>query len=98
MSIPKNGGVLAVVGAANRDESRYRDPDRFDIRRRDNDHLAFGGGAHFCMGAHLARMEAREAIGRLVRRFRRLELESDRAEWGASLFRVMGRLPVRVGG
>lgn len=96
--IPANRPVMCLLAAANRDPARFPDPDRFDIGRADNEHLAFGGGAHFCLGAHLARMEAREAIGGLVRRFPRLELEGGEPEWGASLFRVLGRLPVRIGG
>jgi len=71
-------------------------PDRFDIGRNDADNLAFGGGVHFCLGAHLARMEAQAAIGGLARRFARIEPLSNRLEWGASLFRVLARLPVRV--
>ncbi|MFM7735595.1 MAG: cytochrome P450 [Alphaproteobacteria bacterium] len=97
-TIPADRPVMCLLAAANRDPAHFPDPDRFDVTRRDNDHLAFGGGAHFCMGAHLARMEAREAIGKLVRRFPRMELESERAEWGQSLFRVLGRLPVSLRG
>lgn len=97
-TIPADRPVMCLLAAANRDPAHFADPDRFDVTRRDNDHLAFGGGAHFCMGAHLARMEAREAIGKLVRRFPRMELASERAEWGASLFRVLGRLPVGLRG
>ncbi len=58
--------------------------------------MAFGGGAHLCLGAHLARMEGAAAIGTLVRRASGLELESDALEWGPSLFRVLARLPIRV--
>lgn len=97
-TIPADRPVMCMLAAANRDPAHFADPDRFDVTRRDVDHLAFGGGAHFCMGAHLARMEAREAIGKLVQRFPRMELESERAEWGASLFRVLGRLPVGLRG
>ncbi len=93
--IPKDARVMALLASANRDPEVFPDPDRFDVARSPNDHLAFGGGVHFCLGAHLARLEAQLAIGGLVRRMRGLSLESERVEWGASLFRVPGRLPVR---
>ena len=92
--IPRDRPVMCLLAAANRDPAHFPDPDRFDITRADNDHLAFGGGVHFCLGAHLARLEAQEAIGGLVQRFRGLELRTDQLEWGRSLFRVLGRLPV----
>jgi cytochrome P450 len=87
----------AMLWAANRDPERFPDPDRFDVERANaRDHLAFGGGAHLCLGAHLARMEAQEALGALVARAAKLELASDTIEWGPSLFRVPGRLPMRL--
>jgi len=92
--IPRDRPVMCMLAAANRDPAHFTEPDRFDIRRTDNDHLAFGGGVHFCLGAHLARLEAQEAIGALVQRFRGLRLESDQLQWGRSLFRVLGRLPI----
>jgi hypothetical protein len=93
--IPKNTRVWGMLAAANRDPAVFPDPDRFDIERHPNEHFAFGGGAHFCLGAHLARLEAQIAIGSLVARFDRLALVSDEVEWGLSLFRVPGRLPLR---
>jgi len=93
--IPKNQELVLLLASAHRDPSVYAEPDRFDITRGERSHLAFGGGIHFCLGAHLARMEAQIAIGTLVRRLDGLELASDRIEWGESIFRVLGRLPVR---
>jgi len=93
--IPRDSQVWAMLFAANRDPARFANPDRFDVSRADNPHLAFGGGTHFCLGAHLARMEAQVAIGTLVRRVRRMELATAELEWGRSLFRVLGRLPIR---
>jgi hypothetical protein len=93
-TIPQNAMVWGMLAAANRDPAVFPDPDRFDVARRPNDHLAFGGGPHFCLGAHLARLEAQIAIGRLVERFDDLALASDTVEWGLSLFRVPGRLPL----
>jgi hypothetical protein len=95
-TIPKDSRVFAMIAAANRDPEQFPDPDRFDIERTPNEHLAFGGGAHFCLGAHLARLEAQVAIGGLVERFRDLRLLSERVEWGPSLFRVPGRLPITL--
>jgi len=93
--IPKDTEVWAMLWGANRDPARFADPDRFDVERRDaREHLAFGGGTHLCLGAHLARMEAQEAIGALVARTSELALATDRIEWGASLFRVPARLPI----
>lgn len=94
--LPQNAVVWNLLAAANRDPAVFADPDRFDVERTPNDHLAFGGGPHFCLGAHLARVEAQVAIGALVQRFERFELGSDRVEWGPSLFRVPGRLPLRL--
>jgi cytochrome P450 len=90
--------VWGILGAANRDPAVFPDPDRFDVERTPNAHLAFGGGPHYCLGAHLARVEAQVAIGELVRRFDGLALEADTVEWGPSLFRVPGRLPVTFRG
>jgi cytochrome P450 len=96
-TLPENAMVFAMLGGANRDPARFDEPDRFDVARSPNPHLAFGGGAHLCLGAHLARLEARLAIGGLLERFPRLGLESEKVEWGPSLFRVPGKLPVRIG-
>lgn len=93
--IPRDRPVMNLLSSANRDPEHFNDPDRFDITREDNDHLAFGGGVHFCLGAHLARMETQAAIGGLTRRFKDIELLSDELVWGPSLFRVLGKLPIR---
>ncbi len=93
--IPKDTSVWAYLAGANRDPARFPDPDRFDIERQDNAHVAFGGGAHLCLGIHLARMEAQIAIGTMVQRLSGLELLEDRIVMGPSLFRVPGRVRVR---
>ncbi len=72
-AIPAGERVLLLLGSANRDEARYDRPDRFDVRRAPRRHLAFSSGLHFCLGAPLARLEARVALEALVRRARRLE-------------------------
>lgn len=94
--LAKDSRVMALLDAANRDPEKFPDPDRFDVARAPNEHLAFGGGVHHCLGAHLARMEAQEAIGALVARTRDLELRETRREWGRSLFRVPAHLRVGV--
>jgi cytochrome P450 len=86
--------VVLSLAAANRDPRQFSDPDCFDVARDPNEHLAFGGGVHFCLGAQLARVEARAAIGGLVRRCSNLKLGSERPGWGRSLFRVLDRLPI----
>ncbi|MET9291090.1 cytochrome P450 [Streptomyces sp. NPDC003077] len=75
--LPAGASVLVVLADAHRDPSRFPDPDRFDIRRPTGGHLAFGHGIHFCIGAPLARMEARIAIRRLLERCPRLGLVDD---------------------
>jgi hypothetical protein len=86
------------LGAANRDPQRFPDPDRLDLRRSDNRHLAFGHGIHFCLGASLARLEAQVAIGELLQAAPNLELAGDRLEWQDGLmFHGLRSLPVRLG-
>jgi cytochrome P450 len=70
--IPKGATVAALIGSANRDERRFPDPDRFDIARKPQGHLGFGFGKHFCLGASLARLEARVALEALAPRLARL--------------------------
>jgi cytochrome P450 len=68
-TVPEGSAMLLLVGAANRDERRYPGGDRFDIHREIGQHLTFGYGAHYCLGAALARMEARVALEEVLRRF-----------------------------
>ena len=96
-TIPKDAFIFVMLGAANRDPAHFEEPWRFDITRDPNPHIAFGGGTHLCLGAHLAREEARVAIGEFVRRTGELEIVEDEVTWGTSLFRVLGSLPIRLG-
>jgi cytochrome P450/SAM-dependent methyltransferase len=81
--IKKGDQVAALIGAANRDPEIFPNPDTFDIRRSPNRHLAFGNGPHFCMGASLARLEARVAFRMLLERFS--EVRATTAEENRSL-------------
>jgi cytochrome P450 len=93
--IRKRQAVIAVMAAGNRDPERFADPDRLDFRRPDNRHLAFGWGAHFCVGASLARLEGQIAFNTLLRRFDVLALTGDKLEWRENLgLRGLKSLPL----
>lgn len=81
--VPVHAGesITTHLTAANRDPAANADPERFDITRQDIRYLSFGGGAHLCLGVHLARVEAQEAIGALVARYPKLEAAGRREEW-----------------
>lgn len=94
--IARGETVLVGLTAADRDPARYPDPDRFDIRRDPRGHVAFGHGIHFCMGAPLARLEARTAIRTLLERAPGLALDGPPGPWlPGLLIRGMRSLPVR---
>jgi cytochrome P450 len=93
--IAKDSVVVAAIGAANRDPAYFADPERLDVARKDNRHIAFGFGIHFCLGASLARIEGQVAIGTLLRRMPALKLVSDTPEWReSSVLRGLKTLPV----
>ena len=75
--VPKGTKVLLINGASGRDERKFPDPDRFDVRRRIDLHLGFGHGRHFCLGAALARLESRIALEELLGRFPEYEVPAD---------------------
>jgi cytochrome P450 len=79
--IQKRQAVMAVMAAANRDPERFPDPDRLDITRADNRHVAFGYGAHYCFGAPLARIEGQIAFEEMLRYFPSWSLEPGPLEW-----------------
>jgi pimeloyl-[acyl-carrier protein] synthase len=83
--IRRRDAVIAVMGAANRDPEHFPDPDRLDIQRKDNRHVAFGFAAHFCFGAPLARIEAQIAFATLLRRLPDLKLDPEPIVWRENL-------------
>ena len=94
--ISKRQAVIAVMAAANRDPERFPDPDRVDIGRRDNRHVAFGWGPHFCFGAALARIEGQIAFGTLLRRLKDVVLEPQPITWRPNLgLRGLTALPIK---
>jgi cytochrome P450 len=88
--------VHIAIGAANRDPAQFPDPDRLDLRRHPNRHLAFGTGIHACAGMSLARMEARVAIGKLVARFNKIEPAGAPMRGNRARFRGFAHYPVRL--
>jgi cytochrome P450 len=77
-TVPKGARVLLLTGSANRDEREFPDPDRFDVGRRPEQHLALGQGVHFCLGASLARMESRVTIEEFAKRFPRYTVDESK--------------------
>jgi hypothetical protein len=97
--IKKRDAVMAVMAAANRDPARFPDPDRIDLTRKDNRHVAFGWAAHFCFGAPLARIEGQIAFPTLLRRLSNLALETRPLVWRQNLgLRGLTALPVTFDG
>jgi cytochrome P450 len=93
--IRKRQAVIAVMAAGNRDPERFPDPDRLDITRQNNHHLAFGWAAHFCFGAPLARIEGQIAFETILRRLRNLALEPGPVVWRTNLgLRGLTALPI----
>lgn len=95
-SIPEGATVLALLGAANRDHDIFIDPDRYDPTRDTRDHIAFGHGVHFCLGAALARLEARVALEELLAVAPRLERAGETELVASIVFRGPARLPIRT--
>ena len=97
--ISRGQGVLLMQGAANRDPEVFDDPDRLDITRKPNRHLAFSVGTHFCLGAPLARLEGRIAFGTVLERFPdiRLDCRIEELKWHPTMtFLSMKSMPVRL--
>jgi len=97
--IPAKTIALMIVAAANRDPAQFEDPEKFDIARNPNDHVALGEGIHFCIGAPLARMEARIAFEAMLARFPRLRLKDPAVKpvyKGSYFLRGLESLPLAI--
>jgi cytochrome P450 len=95
--VPAGSAILLLTGSGNRDERKFPEGDRFDIHRKIDHHLAFGYGIHFCLGAALARLEARVALDEVLKRFPTWEVDWDNAvQARTSTVRGWERLPVHT--
>ncbi len=93
--IPKKWSVLCMLGAANRDPKRFKEPNQLDLKRLNNQHLAFSAGPHACIGGQLARLEGQIALMNLVQRFPDMKLIGPRPEWAPTFgFRGLKSLSV----
>ncbi|MBK6289459.1 MAG: cytochrome P450 [Pseudomonadales bacterium] len=96
VAIPKGSILTLCIGAANRDPQVFSDPDRFDIARDPNPHLAFGAGIHTCAGLNVARLEGRVAIARIFERFPELRLSGEPVRSRRARFRGFDSLPLAI--
>ena len=96
-TLPEGTLITIAIGGANRDPAEFPDPDRFDVARKPNRHVAFGHGDHVCVGMNVARMEGRIAFKKLLERFTLIELNGPPERDRRVRFRGFRRLPVRVG-
>jgi cytochrome P450 len=96
-TVPEGSIIMLLVGAANRDDRRFPDGDRFDIHREVKQHLTFGYGIHFCLGAALARLEGRVALDEILRRFPEWEVDLEHARLSpTSTVRGWETLPIKI--
>jgi len=96
-TLAEGTSITIAIGGANRDPAQFPHPDRFDIARKPNRHVAFGQGDHACSGMNVARMEGRVAFGRLLARFPKIELVGEPVRDRRIRFRGFRTLPVRMG-
>ena len=96
-TVPEGSAMLFLIGSANRDERRFPDGDRFDVHRKVGQHLTFGYGTHFCLGAALARLEGRVALEEILKRFPEWEVDRENARLAStSTVRGWETLPVTI--
>ena len=98
VALPPDSRITMCIGAANRDPAQFPDPDRLDLAREPNRHIAFGFGIHTCAGMNLARLEARIALARFLARFPDYALDGEPTRGGRARFRGFLHLPARVVG
>ena len=97
-TVPEGSAILLLIGSGNRDERRYRRADAFDIHREDGQHLTFGYGLHFCLGASLARLEGRVALDELLTRFPEWDVDDDSMKLApTSTVRGWESMPIVIG-
>ena len=96
VTLPPDSRITLCIGAANRDPAQFPDPDRLDLTREPNKHIAFGFGIHTCAGMNLARLEARVALSKFLARFPDYALAGDPVRGGRARFRGFLHLPARV--
>jgi cytochrome P450 len=96
VAMPPDSRITLCIGAANRDPAQFPDPDRLDLARDPNRHIAFGFGIHTCAGMNLARLEARVALSRFLARFPAYALDGTPTRGGRARFRGFLRLPATV--
>ena len=97
-AVPAGSALLLMLASANRDERRFDDPDRFDIHRNIGQHVTFGYGAHYCLGAALARLEGRIALDEVLNRFPRWEIDHEHARRApTTTVRGWDSMPAMVG-
>jgi cytochrome P450 len=96
-TVPANSKLLLLNGSADRDERHFTDPDRYDVRRKFDRHMAFGYGAHFCVGAALARLEGRIALEETLKRFPNWEIDDSELGWvHTSTVRGFAKVPIHL--
>jgi len=95
-TIPAGARVLVMFGSANRDERKFEEPDRFRLDRIPNDHLSFGGGPHYCLGARMARMEMAAVLSELLAATRVVEPAGEPVRTGSVVLRGFSKMPVRL--
>jgi cytochrome P450 len=96
-TLPAGTRIHLAIGAANRDPRQFPEPDRLDLSRKPNKHLAFAGGPHLCVGFSLAKMEGRIAVSRFLKRFPGYKLNGEARRTGRVRFRGFSKFPTRIG-